>query len=494
MKYDVFISHASEDKVSMVKSLVDRFESKNIKVWYDQNRILPGDSIIQSISEGLRESRICLVILSKAFLKKDWTKLELGMTNLLKDSNSQRLVPVYYGITHNEVAKRLPFLADIKAIDARIGIAKVVKALEALLAKEEGNGATTYKNLNELDLLQISELFEAAEDVRMKFISKDIRTFIDLSKLDVDMAVVKARILADRIIRCHSGTGTDAKRNTTDSPGTRSLNKNIAEHAGSIRRLCDAALSNATDGSVITSSNMEICKLSLTAILNWYYNTYSREFLVERRVLVAIPIGELTEDDIIESYRIEQKVLRPDLISPVAVVKKWYRHNNYTMHGIRDRASSKLVGFVNGLPLTKNFYNELISGKVTDTHISTEYIRKLDIPDFYQLYLSSICISPDYQNTIAFKILYDSYIDIILELAMQKEIYVSDIAADASTPQGERLCDAVGMKFITETDHKSKIYAGTLIPPSLRLKNRKGNELITFCQKKYEEYKDFFPG
>lgn len=50
--YDVFISHASEDKKSFVEPLCERLENEKIKLWYDKNEILWGDSIVRKINQG----------------------------------------------------------------------------------------------------------------------------------------------------------------------------------------------------------------------------------------------------------------------------------------------------------------------------------------------------------------------------------------------------------------------------------------------------------
>ena len=77
MLYDVFISHASEDKDEFVRLLAARIKARRIEVWYDEFSLKLGDSLRQSIDKGLSKSRYGIVVLSKAFFKKDWTNWEL---------------------------------------------------------------------------------------------------------------------------------------------------------------------------------------------------------------------------------------------------------------------------------------------------------------------------------------------------------------------------------------------------------------------------------
>ena len=76
MKYDVFISHASEDKDLIVRPLVTMLEKLSVRVWYDEFSLKLGDSLSASIDKGLLESRFGIVVLSKSFLKKNWTDYE----------------------------------------------------------------------------------------------------------------------------------------------------------------------------------------------------------------------------------------------------------------------------------------------------------------------------------------------------------------------------------------------------------------------------------
>ena len=83
INYDVFISHASEDKESFVNDLVEELTKLGVKVWYDKLCIIWGDSLRSKIDEGLRNSKYGIVILSEAYIKKGWTQYELeGLFNI----------------------------------------------------------------------------------------------------------------------------------------------------------------------------------------------------------------------------------------------------------------------------------------------------------------------------------------------------------------------------------------------------------------------------
>ena len=74
--YDVFISHASEDK-DFAGPLADALSQRDLRVWYDRMELQVGDSLRQSIDDGLDNCRFGIVILSSFFSAKNWPQYEL---------------------------------------------------------------------------------------------------------------------------------------------------------------------------------------------------------------------------------------------------------------------------------------------------------------------------------------------------------------------------------------------------------------------------------
>lgn len=72
MLYDVFISHASEDKDDFVRPLAERLRDEHIEVWYDEFTLRIGDSLRRSIDKGLAQSRFGIVVLSPSFGRNRW--------------------------------------------------------------------------------------------------------------------------------------------------------------------------------------------------------------------------------------------------------------------------------------------------------------------------------------------------------------------------------------------------------------------------------------
>ena len=67
-KWDVFISHASEDKDTFVRPLAHALNNLGVKVWYDEFSLRLGDSLSRSIDKGLAESAFGVVVISPHFI------------------------------------------------------------------------------------------------------------------------------------------------------------------------------------------------------------------------------------------------------------------------------------------------------------------------------------------------------------------------------------------------------------------------------------------
>lgn len=128
--FDIFISHASEDKVKLVRHLAKLLQEEHLSVWYDEHTLLPGDSLRKSIDNGLKKSSYGIVVLSPSFFGKQWPEWELnGLVQIQNTSENNRIIPIWHNIDHEDVMKYSPALADIIAIKSDLGIDYVVKQI-----------------------------------------------------------------------------------------------------------------------------------------------------------------------------------------------------------------------------------------------------------------------------------------------------------------------------------------------------------------------------
>ena len=112
VEYDVFISHASEDKEDVVTPLADALQAGGLSVWYDDFELGIGDSLRRMIDRGIASSRFGIVVLSRAFFAKGWPNYELDGLVTKSVDGDQVLLPIWHNITKDEVVSFSPSLAD----------------------------------------------------------------------------------------------------------------------------------------------------------------------------------------------------------------------------------------------------------------------------------------------------------------------------------------------------------------------------------------------
>jgi hypothetical protein len=114
VEFDVFISHASEDKETFVRPLAEALVARNLRPWYDEFTLRPGDSLRRSLDHGLLTSQVGVVVLSPGFFGKRWTNYELdGLVQLAAGDPNQvagagsggRLIPVWHEVSAGDVTR-----------------------------------------------------------------------------------------------------------------------------------------------------------------------------------------------------------------------------------------------------------------------------------------------------------------------------------------------------------------------------------------------------
>lgn len=117
--YDVFLSHASADKLSYVDELKKSFDRLGVSVFYDKDSIDWGDKWKDKIYEGLGNCRYGVIVVSKNFFGRYWTEAELHMLlNRQNNSGDKLILPILYGISLSDVEQHYKTLSDIQFLDS----------------------------------------------------------------------------------------------------------------------------------------------------------------------------------------------------------------------------------------------------------------------------------------------------------------------------------------------------------------------------------------
>jgi hypothetical protein len=129
-EWDVFISHASEDKETFVHPLAEELTRLGVRVWYDKFTLKLGDSLREKIDYGLQYSRFGVVVLSPNFFSKDWPKKELDGLVALEVGGRKVILPVWHNVSRADVAKYSPTLAGRLAVSTSTGLDNVLNEIQ----------------------------------------------------------------------------------------------------------------------------------------------------------------------------------------------------------------------------------------------------------------------------------------------------------------------------------------------------------------------------
>jgi hypothetical protein len=114
--WDVFLSHASEDKITVAVPLSQALQRLGVTVWLDRAELRIGDSLRRRIDQGIASSRFAAVVLSESYMAKGWTQYELDGIVTLSVDGKQNLLPIWHGVSKEQVAAHSPSLADKLAL------------------------------------------------------------------------------------------------------------------------------------------------------------------------------------------------------------------------------------------------------------------------------------------------------------------------------------------------------------------------------------------
>lgn len=112
-KSNVFLSHSSIDK-PVVEKIFLELQKEELNVWFDKYEIDYGDSISDKINEGLNNSILGLICLSKGFLRSNWAKSEMNFFIQQRiNKGNANFICLILDIEHSEIP---PLLQDYRYI------------------------------------------------------------------------------------------------------------------------------------------------------------------------------------------------------------------------------------------------------------------------------------------------------------------------------------------------------------------------------------------
>ncbi len=169
-RWDVFISHASEDKPLVVEPLAKELHDVHgLEVWYDKWTLRLGDSLRRKIDEGLASSRYGVVVLSPDFFSKEWPQCELDGLFAKETINGGKkvILPVVHNMTNVELSRYSLFMASKLAANTRVGIPEIARQIAEIVLDTDIAGIYPDVKFEHLELnvqyLKLKDLSDAEQ-------------------------------------------------------------------------------------------------------------------------------------------------------------------------------------------------------------------------------------------------------------------------------------------------------------------------------------------
>jgi len=126
-KRDVFLCHAWDDRKGPAKELHDFLEASSVSVWFSEKDISLGSNLLREIDKGLAKSRVGIVLVTPAFLKRIEGEgvADKELSALLA---RDLLVPIVHDTTYEALREVSPLLGSRSGLNTAEDTMKIVAA------------------------------------------------------------------------------------------------------------------------------------------------------------------------------------------------------------------------------------------------------------------------------------------------------------------------------------------------------------------------------
>jgi hypothetical protein len=134
--YDVFISYASQDRAYAL-SLRDALVKADLSVWMDVDELLLGDAILRKMDEGIKQSRYAVLLISRAYIQKSYTKAEFeAVLKRTIEARGSAILPILHGgLTQAELAEFNSFVSGLRNLSTdKTALAEVANEVLRVVA------------------------------------------------------------------------------------------------------------------------------------------------------------------------------------------------------------------------------------------------------------------------------------------------------------------------------------------------------------------------
>lgn len=131
--WDVFISHASEDKNSIARPLALALQTHGLTIWFDEDSMFAHNPLNEKIVDGLHNSQVIVLVISSRFLTKEWTIREMTLALEFENPPNCVVVPMLHDLAEDEIEKIPKTLRDRPGVSTRESLDQAIVRLVATI-------------------------------------------------------------------------------------------------------------------------------------------------------------------------------------------------------------------------------------------------------------------------------------------------------------------------------------------------------------------------
>ena len=138
--YDIFISHASEDKVEIARPVFEACERLGLKAFLDEEHIAWGETFTRKINLALGAARTVLAVITSNSVNKDWPLTEVNTALGLEVTGEKTVVALVVG---KPDLTRLPLIRGKDFLQWSGDAGVVAQRLREVVAAQQAGGTKT---------------------------------------------------------------------------------------------------------------------------------------------------------------------------------------------------------------------------------------------------------------------------------------------------------------------------------------------------------------
>ena len=134
---------------------------------------------------------------------------------------------------------------------------------------------------------------------------------------------------------------------------------------------------------------------------------------------------------------------------------------------VKDKNTGEVVAYAMILPLKEEVYQRIRAGEFIDTELTKDMVQSFDRPGEYRVYFASVAIHPRHRGASLLLAMIDFMVEDFIALA-ERGIFARTLTADVVSREGEKMAQLLGLKEVCRSNHGSRIFEATTLPPELR--------------------------